>query len=181
MQPVKIPVERIGVLLGQKGKDKRRLEKASGAKFKIGEEGEVEITAKDPVVEWRARDVVLAVARGFSPWKALKLTKDDYYLRVMDLRLMFDSLKQMGRVKGRIIGEKGRTRKIIEECADVDLCVYGHTVSMIGRLEEVGLAERAIEMIIEGAMHSTVYKMLERGRRKLNESRMSLWEERQGA
>ncbi|RLG19603.1 RNA-processing protein [Candidatus Micrarchaeota archaeon] len=178
MQLVKIPEERVAVLLGEKGRDKRRLEKASSAKFKISEDGEVEIRANDPVVEWRAKDFVFAVGRGFSPSKAMKLANEDCYLRVIDLRLMFNTPKQINRVKGRIIGEEGRTRQVIEECADVDLCIYGHTVAMIGMLEEVGIAERAIQMLMEGAMHSTVYKMLEEGRRRLNESRMSLWEEK---
>jgi len=178
MQLVKVPVERIGVLVGEKGRDKRRLEKASRAKFKIGKDGEVEIKAKDPLDEWRARDVVQAVGRGFSPAKAMKLSNEDVYLKILDLRLMFNSPKDILRVKGRIIGEEGRTRIIIEDCSDAEVCVYGHTVAMIGRVEELALAEKAVEMIARGAMHATVYKMLERGRRKLNESRRSLWEEK---
>ncbi len=177
MQLVNIPEERVGVLVGEKGKDKRKLEKLCRCKLKVSEEGEVEVRAKDPLDEWRAKDVVLAIGRGFSPQKALKLTDEDYYLKIMDLRALFDSEKEMSRVKGRIIGEEGRTRMIIEQCTDADICVYGHTVAIIGLVDEVALAEQAIGMLIEGAMHSTVYKFLERGRRRLNDERRKLWVE----
>jgi len=177
MQLINIPEERVAVLVGEKGRDKRKLEKLCKAKFKVGKEGEVEVKAKDPLDEWRAKDIVLAIGRGFSPQRALKLTDEDYYLKIIDLRNLFDSERELARVKGRIIGEKGRARMIIEECTDVDLCVYGHTVSLIGMVDEVALAEGAIGMLIEGAMHSTVYKFLERGRRRLNDERRKLWEE----
>lgn len=178
MQLVNIPQERVAVLVGEKGRDKRKLERLSKAKFKVSEEGTVAVKAKDALDEWRAKDIVLAIGRGFSPQRALKLIDEDYYLKIMDLRTLFSSDKELARVKGRIIGEKGRTRMIIEDCTDADVCVYGHTVSLIGRVDEVALAEQAIGLLLEGAMHSTVYKFLERGRRRLNDSRRALWEER---
>ncbi|MDO8339528.1 MAG: KH domain-containing protein [Candidatus Burarchaeum sp.] len=177
MQLVNIPEERVGVLVGEKGKDKRKLEKLCRCKLKVSEEGEVEVKAKDPLDEWRAKDVVLAIGRGFAPERALKLTDEDYYLKIMDLRILFDSDNELARVKGRVIGEQGRTRLIIEQCSDADVCVYGHTVAIIGLVDEVALAEQAIGMLIEGAMHSTVYKFLERGRRRLNDERRKLWVE----
>jgi ribosomal RNA assembly protein len=176
MQIVRIPQERVGILVGEKGRDKRRIEKLSGAKFTIDTEGEVTIKSADPVKEWRAREIVTAVGRGFSPDRALLLADDDYYLKVIDLRGEFPD-KDMERVRGRIIGEKGRTRKIIEDCADVHLCVYGHTVAILGMVDEVHLAARAVDKLMEGAMHSTVYKLLEAGRRQLKMERMKMWED----
>ncbi|VVC02968.1 Uncharacterised protein [Candidatus Burarchaeum australiense] len=177
MQLVNIPLERVAVLVGEKGRDKRRLERLCQAKFKVGEEGTVEIKAKDPLCEWRARDVVVAIGRGFSPSRALSLIDEDFYLKVIDLRNLFDSNNDMMRVKGRIIGEKGRTRAIIEQCSDAYVSVYGHTIAIIGRVDELALAEKAIEMLLDGSMHTTVYKFLEAGRRRLNDERHKLWEE----
>lgn len=38
------------------------------------------------------------------------------------------------RVRGRIIGRKGRMREIIEEMSGVDISVYGKIVVIIGNL-----------------------------------------------
>jgi len=176
MQVVNIPQERVPVLLGTKGRDRRRIEKASGAKLSVDNEGEVCISSRDAVKEWRAREIVIAIGRGFSPDRALKLADEDYYLKVIDLRGEFSD-RDMERVKGRVIGEKGRTRKIIEECSDAYVCVYGHTIAILGKIDELTLAERAIDRLLKGAMHSTVYKLLEEGRRELKRQRMMLWEE----
>ncbi|MFA6035855.1 MAG: KH domain-containing protein [Candidatus Micrarchaeia archaeon] len=177
MQTINIPQERVPVLLGTKGRDKRRLEKASGAKFEVDSEGEVRITSPDAVKEWRARDIVMAVGRGFSPDRALMLIDEECYLKVIDLRGEFSD-KDIERVKGRIIGEKGRTRQIIEDTSDAYICVYGHTVSILGKLDELTLAARAVEKLMDGAMHTTVYKLLDEGRRELKRKRAMLWEEK---
>jgi ribosomal RNA assembly protein len=64
-------------------------------------------------------------------------------------------------VMGRIIGAQGKTRRIIEETAHVDLAITRDKVSIIGHPEDVDAAKRAVMMLIEGAMHSTVYRFLD--------------------
>ena len=178
MQTLKIPQERVAVLIGASGCTKKKIEKAMKVKLQVDREGEVDLTSKDPVAEWRSMQIVQAIGRGFSPERAFKLVGEDYYLKIIDLRELLRNEKEIERIKGRIIGEKGRTRLVIEETSSACVCVYGHTVALIGKLDEVALAERAIEKLMEGAMHATVYKMLERGRREMNESRRVLWEEK---
>ncbi|MEM4389505.1 MAG: KH domain-containing protein [Candidatus Micrarchaeia archaeon] len=176
MELINIPAERVAVLVGSNGETKRRIEKMGGVKLKIGREGEVEIHGKDSYSEWRAKEVVRAIGRGFSPDKAVKLFDEDYYFKVIDLKDILGSDKDVIRTKGRIIGEKGKARRIIEELSEAELCVYGNTVAIIGRLSELTLAEEAVSALIRGASHARVWSILEKGRRRLKEERSGLWE-----
>ena len=73
-----IPKERVGVLVGPQGSVKKRIEEALGVKLTIDSgSGAVKIElAKrpeeggDPVALFKARDVVQAIGRGFSPERA---------------------------------------------------------------------------------------------------------------
>jgi len=75
------------------------------------------------------------------------------------------------RVAGRIIGKEGKSRRVIEDLTDAHLSVYGYTIGIIGRIDELQAARRAIEMLLEGASHPSVYRFLEKEkkRRKLKE------------
>jgi ribosomal RNA assembly protein len=75
----------------------------------------------------------------------------------------------MARYKGRIIGKDGKTREIIVDMAEVDIAIYGKTVSLIGELENVMVAREAVEMILKGSRHKSVYSFLEN---KKNERKM---------
>ncbi len=70
-------------------------------------------------------------------------------------------------MKGRIIGKEGKMRKFIEDVLNVNISVYGKTVAIIGDAESVAVAREAIEMLVEGAQHSTVQRFLERKRREI--------------
>ncbi|MEM3030797.1 MAG: KH domain-containing protein [Candidatus Micrarchaeia archaeon] len=176
MELINIPSERVAVLVGSNGETKRRVERMGGVRLKVGREGEVEIRGKDSYGEWRAKEVVRAIGRGFSPDKATKLFDEDYYFKVIDLKDILGSDKDVVRTKGRIIGEGGKARRIIEELSEADLCIYGNTVAIIGRLAELSLAEEAVSALIRGASHTRVWSILEKGRRRLKEERARLWE-----
>jgi ribosomal RNA assembly protein len=180
---VRIPRERVGVLIGPGGEVKKAIEKMLSVRLQVeGDTGGVTImlseTAEDPSVLLRAKDVVTAIGRGFSPERAFKLIEDEEaVLDIIDLRTIFGkSESDITRVKGRIIGMDGKTRRIIEELTDTYVSVYGHTVSIIGKIENVQIAREAIQMLIEGCQHSTVYGFLHRKRRELKRSMMELWE-----
>ncbi len=79
------------------------------------------------------------------------------------------------RLSGRIIGREGKTRRLIEELTDTYVSVYGHTVSIIGTIEEAEIARQAVEMFIRGRLHSSVYRFLHAKRREIKKRKMELW------
>lgn len=180
---LKIPRERIGVLIGPEGKTKKTIEKKLSVELQIDSEtGGITITltenAEDPSLLFKAKDVVTAIGRGFSPEHAFRLIRDEEaVLDIIDLRVIFGrSESDIRRVKGRIIGMNGKTRRIIEELTEANVVVYGHTVAIIGDIEQVQAAREAIQMLIRGSLHSTVYRFLHRKRRELKKRMLELWE-----
>ncbi len=180
---VRIPKERIGVVIGPEGTTKKNIEEKLMVELEIDSDaGDVNITlsekATDPSTLFRAKDVVTALGRGFSPEHAFRLVRDeDVALELVDLRGVFGkSESDLKRVKGRIIGQNGKTRRIIEELTDANVAVYGHTVGIIGTLDQVEIAKEAIQMLVKGSMHSTVYRFLHRKRRELKKTKLEIWE-----
>jgi len=171
---VRIPKERIGVVIGRKGETKRKIEEATKTKIEVDSKtGEVFITSTektdDPLAVWKARDIVLAIGRGFSPERAFRLLNEGEVLEVVDLTevVVGNEKNALPRVRGRIIGRKGRTREIIEEMSGADISVYGKTVAIIGNPIQVQIAKTAIEKLAKGSPHGTVYKYLERRKKDL--------------
>jgi len=180
---VRIPKERVGVVIGPDGTTKKNIEEKLSVELEIDSDaGDVHISvtdnATDPSTLFRAKDVVTALGRGFSPEHAFRLVRDeDVLMELIDLRAAFGkSEADLKRVKGRIIGMNGKTRTIIEELTDANVAVYGHTVGVIGTLEQVQVAREAIEMLVRGSMHSTVYRFLHRKRRELKKKMLEIWE-----
>jgi len=176
MKYIRIPMERIAVLIGKNGEVKEKIEE-HGVKLEIDSAtGDVKIEAEDAVREMEAENVVRAIARGFSPEKALLLFNEDYYFELLDMRDWVGKKKEhVKRIAGRIIGKEGKTRRIIEEITGAFVSVYGHTVAIIGKIDELQMAKQAIEMLLEGANHSTVYKFLEKEKRKRKLQEFGLW------
>ena len=57
------------------------------------------------------------------------------------------------------------------------ISVSGHTVSVIGTFESVSIAKDALEKLIEGRQHGTVYKFLRKKRGQVKkEKALGLWE-----
>ncbi|MBU2441793.1 MAG: KH domain-containing protein, partial [Nanoarchaeota archaeon] len=165
---VKIPKDRIAVLIGVNGKEKKELEDYSSAKIDIdSKEGDVTISGKDAIKLYTLKEVIKAIARGFNPELALLLLRPDYMLEIINLKdYGMDNKNKILRVKARIIGTKGKARRTMEELTGTLISVYGKTVGILGECTEVPNARRAIELLIQGSMHSTVFKWLENQRRK---------------
>jgi ribosomal RNA assembly protein len=184
---IRIPKERVGVLIGPEGKVKRDIEERLQVTLVIESEGGgVEIIlgekAADPSILLRARDVVTAIGRGFSPDEAFRLIRnEDAIFDFIDLRQIFGrSDSDITRVKSRIIGMNGKTRRTIEELTESDVVIYGHTVGFIGTFEQVDVARNAVQMIIQGSEHHTVYNFLQKKRRDIKKQKLELWEKPEG-
>jgi len=176
---VKIPQNRVGALVGPEGKTKQEIEERSGCVLQIdSQSGEIEIEddkAFEPVLTLKVRDAVRAIGRGFSPEHALRLFQDDAFLEIVDMtEFVGKETKHLERVRARVIGTSGKTRRAIEEATGCEVSIWGKTVSLIGEANEVSAAREAVELLLNGANHGTVYKFLERKRKELRLADMGL-------
>jgi ribosomal RNA assembly protein len=180
---IRIPRDRVGVLIGPSGKTKRRLEATFQVDITVDSDtGNVEIapqaTQGDVSVVFTVRNIVQAIGRGFSPKRALVLLNEDTDILVLDLAdYVGDSRNNQERIKGRIIGKEGKSRSLIEELTECQVSVYGSTVALIGNYEMLPIAREAVEMLLNGAFHKTVWNHLYAVRRKLKKDRGELWYE----
>jgi ribosomal RNA assembly protein len=180
---IRIPKERIGILVGPEGKTKTYIEERMKIKINIdSEDGGITINLtkdqNDPSMLLRAKDLVTAIGRGFAPEVAFRLIRnEDDVFDLIDLRVIFGrSEADIKRIKSRIIGTEGKTRRLIEELTEANITIYGHTVGIIGSYEEADAARNAVQMIIEGCEHKTVYRYLQRKRTEMKKEKLQLWE-----
>ena len=173
---LKIPTERIAVLIGRKGEAKTELEELTECRINIdSKEGDVTLSGEDSVKLFYLQEVVKAVGRGFNPEIARLLLKQDYVLEIIPVTDYFEKKNHIERVKGRIIGASGKARETLEQLTGAFICVYGKTISIIGEAESVVTARRAIESLIQGSPHANVYRWLEKNRRKMKEKEIKEW------
>ena len=160
---IKVPKDRIPVLIGKEGSTKLKIQNETGSLLHIDEEGIVQVQGDDALKLYIANQIVRAIARGFNPAVAFNLLKQDYVLEIISLRdVVGQNQNQLERVRSRLIGAKGKSRRVLEDLTKCYICVYGKTVSIIGDSEDIVYAHRAISMLVGGAMHRTVYKYLEK-------------------
>ncbi|OLS22133.1 MAG: hypothetical protein HeimC2_30580 [Candidatus Heimdallarchaeota archaeon LC_2] len=183
-QFIRIPLKRIGVVIGKGGSNRQQIEAKTLSKIMIDSDtGEVEIRPlpelKDPVLLLNAKDIVKAIGRGFSLSQSLKLAEDNYYLEIIRLKpLTGPQQSQIRRVKSRIIGSAGKTKETIEELTGCSLVVLGGTVSVIGEFEKIGDAKDAILNIIKGYDIENVLSKLEELKREMKKEEQKLWKEK---
>ncbi len=170
---VKVPKERIAVIIGQKGSVKKALQEHAHIKLHVdSEEGNITLEGEDSLALYQAQGVIKAIARGFNPEIAQLLLKQDYVLEQIKLTEYANTKDSMLRLKGRVIGQKGKSRENIERLTGCFISVYGKTICIIGELAWADVAKRSVEKLLAGAMHKTVWKYLESMRRKLKSEEM---------
>jgi len=131
----------------------------------------------------RARDIVRAIAIGFSPQDALQLLDEDYVLVVVDVtQAVGDKENHLRRVLGRVIGENGRARRTLEEITGTRIVVNDRgLVGIIGDYERSQIAKHGVELLVQGRMHATVYRRLESMMRELKRRESTeLWFSKKG-
>ncbi len=161
-EELKIPKERIAVMIGKKGKTKRTLERRTKTDIRVSKEGEISITAKESFNTFIAVPIIKAIGRGFNPDIATLLVRDNFHLEVIDMRdFAKDSKARMQRIRARLIGTDGKAWKMLEKLTNTHIAVHGRTAAVIGLVEEVHIARQAIEKLLGGSPHSNVYHFIE--------------------
>lgn len=173
---LKIPKERIAVVIGKDGEVKKEFEELTGTTIDVdSKEGDVIIKGEDSIKMFALREVIRAIGRGFNPEIARLLLKQDYVLEVMPMLDYLKNKDHLPRVKGRVIGSAGKSRETIESLTDTFISVYGKTISVIGESMGVVAAKKALESLMAGSPHANVYKWLEKNRKKIKEQELKDW------
>ncbi len=170
---LKVPKERVAVLIGKDGKVKKSIEADTKTKISIdSEEGDIFIYGKDALGLYTAREVIRSIGRGFNPEIAKLLLKQDYIFELINLNEYTGKSKNtLLRLKGRVIGKEGKSRKLIEDLSESYISVYGKSIGIIGSSESVLIAKKAVEALLRGSTHANVYKWLEKKRREMKRKR----------
>lgn len=161
-----IPAERVAVLIGANGSTRKKIEESGKAELLIRPDGQVTIISEESLNVWKVKAVVRAIGRGFSPVRAMQLFNEEFTLAVIDLKDFLPNERALIRQKARIIGRDGKIRKKLEKTLLISLSIYGNTVSIIGKEENVDIAKETIERLIKGAMHSTALKIAEKAQKE---------------
>lgn len=165
---IKIPEERVAVLIGKDGATKKEIEENTKSSLDISKEGDVNITGDDGLLLFITKEIVRAIGRGFNPKIALLLLKTDYAIEIIDMKdIAGKSKNTMQRLKGRVIGKGGKAREEIERLTDTNISVYGKTIGIIGEQQQVTMAREAVAKLLEGAMHKTVFQFLEKKKKEI--------------
>jgi ribosomal RNA assembly protein len=162
IEEIFIPADRIAVLIGAKGDTRKRIESSGRVKLWIDAKTNlVRVIGDDAYQVYLVAKVVKAVGRGFNPEKALSILEEGYDFELLDLRdFGAKEKKDLYRLRGRVIGERGVTRKYIEKLSGCKVSIYGKTVAIIGPSETLNIVRRAIEMILTGAKQGRAYAFI---------------------
>lgn len=155
-----IPEEKMEILKTRRFNYLRKLRNFIDVTFSI--EDEIEIEGKDSFEVMHTKEIIKAFSRGFSWDDSLYLVSEEYYLEIIKISdFVGKSKNRLIQMKSRVIGTEGKSKNIIEKYTNSKIAITGKTVSIIGRWNSINIAKNAIEMILNGSKHGTVFKYLE--------------------
>lgn len=167
MKHVQLPDERWSVL--SDAETIEQIERRTGAEISLDDELKIARVRHDNSIdELTATDVIEAAACGFQPHVALRLLKPGTDFVEIDIKSHTRNKKALHRQKGRLIGKNGRTKQLIQELAGVQMTIQQRRVFLLGDMAGVTTAREAIERLISGAPHSSVYAFLEQQHSLMN-------------
>lgn len=161
---VAIPEERIKILRDKRSLYTRKLRDFFDVQLWI-KDVEVEIEGEDSLQVIRTKEILKAFGRGFEFEDALGLADEDFVLELINTSEFAGKSKNRRKeLKGRVIGAEGKSKDMIEKYSGAKVVVYGKTVGILGKWENVIVAKKAVEMLLNGAKHTTVFMFLEEKR-----------------
>jgi len=145
-------------------KEQKKLEKELQVKLMIEKENVV--ISGEAFPQYIASKVLRAIDFGFDAESALLLSGEDYMLEIINLK-SYVRPSRLKQVKGRIIGEKGKAKRVISELTECDIVIKDNIVALLGRTENIVLASKAVRLLVGGSPHASVYTFLEKNMAKL--------------
>jgi ribosomal RNA assembly protein len=145
------------------GRNKKMLEKKLGVTIKTFQ-GKVMIEGSAEDI-YDAEQVFQALDFGFSLQRALLLKEEDFVFQKVHIHE--HTKRNLVDVKARLIGTKGKTKRVLSQLSDCEIMIKEGEVGVIGYVEDVEDTVVAIINIIKGSKQSNMYKFLEkRGKQK---------------
>ncbi|MFB6209343.1 MAG: pre-rRNA-processing protein PNO1 [Candidatus Nanohaloarchaea archaeon] len=165
MRELRIPEDRVGVLIGEDGETRQDIEKLTDCELEI--EDNLAKIEGEPIDEMDAFNMVKAIGRGFNPEKAKRLAEKDVILHLIDINDFANTENSRDRLKGRVIGRDGETRRHLEKEGNVEISVYGKTIGIIGVAQNIEIVGEVIKQLLNGRSHSSAYNYLEKNRAQI--------------
>ena len=138
MKEIKIPEERVGVLIGEDGETKEEFQELTGTEVEINN-NTVKVEG-EPLDEMTGQKIVKAIGRGANPDQAFKLLEENYTLHIIDISDYAETRNSRDRLKGRVIGRSGETKRHIQKETQTELAIYGKTITIIGKASNIEIA-----------------------------------------
>jgi KH domain-containing protein len=151
----KLICERAGIIIKNKEKLQEILD------VKITNRGKEIFIDGLPLEEYEAEKVIDAINFGFDVDIALSIKEKELALEILNIK-NFTKRTNLGTVRARIIGTKGKTLKTLMELTDCFFVVRNNEVGIIGSPERMKIAQTATTSLIQGSKQASVYKYLEK-------------------
>jgi ribosomal RNA assembly protein len=151
--------------------NKNKLE--SELNVKIENKGKLVFVSGEAPDEYLAIKVLESINLGFSISRALLLKNEEILLRIIPLKNI-TRRKNLHDIKARIIGTNGKAVKTLNELTDCAISICDNKIGIIGNIEDIDEAYRAVTSLVQGSKHGNVYSKLEKEKkikrieRKLN-------------
>ena len=144
-------------------RNKKTLERE--LKVKITNRGNILFLEGNGEDEYTATEVIEAINLGFTIEQALVLTNEDFILEKINIKDVTQR-KDLERIRGRVIGTRGRTKRTLENLGECTISIHENVVGIIGRAEEIEPTITALTALIRGKKQTKTYSYLERERSK---------------
>jgi ribosomal RNA assembly protein len=140
-------------------KNKKRLELKLN--MKITNRGKEVFIEGDPENEYIAEKVLDALNFGFPFSKTIAIKEKNFEFEIINIK-DHTNRKDLKRIRGRIIGTKGKTIKTLSDLTECSFELKDNFIGIIGPSELIENAQEAIISIIKGSKQGNVYSYLEK-------------------
>ncbi|MEK6854867.1 MAG: hypothetical protein AABX73_01465 [Nanoarchaeota archaeon] len=147
-------------------KFREELEKGLNVKIEIS--GRKVLISGSSLDEYEADMALDAFLFGFSVKKSLLLKNEDVVFKKIHIK-EHTRRKNLSVVRARLIGIKGKTKKIIEEISGCSIIIRQSEVGILGDAESIEDVTTAVVNLIRGAKQSNIYRFLE----KINKTKLN--------